>query len=112
MLSWATWMSQPLFWSFVSSSESFFCSVSRLVLLSRLTTIVAAFAAPPLNAAERAERPVSASLGTVVSMSLTSEKDRSLLWTARASVNTADDGVPDGGATLIESCFCDPALRN
>src|ERR1035437_551289 len=31
---------------------------------------------------------------------------------ALASVSTTEDGVPDGGATLIESCFCDPALRN
>ena len=112
MLSWATWIAQPSFCSDASSSVSFFCSVSRFVELSSPTTMVAALAAPPLNAAERAERPVSDSLGTVVSMRLTSETVRSLASTARASVRTTDDGVPEGGETVIESCFCEPAFRN
>jgi len=36
----------------------------------------------------------------------------SLASTTRACVRTADDGVPEGGATLTESCFCRAGMRN
>ncbi len=71
-LCWATWICHESVWRLLRSAASFFCSALRSTLSSRRTTIVALFEAPPVKAAARAERPVSESPGTVVSMRLIS----------------------------------------
>jgi hypothetical protein len=73
MLCWATWICHESTWRLARSPASFFCSAFRSTLLSRRTTIVALLDAPPVKAASSAEKPVSESPGTVVSMRLISE---------------------------------------
>ncbi len=73
MLSWATCICHESIWRLARPSESFFCSAFRSTLSSSRTTIDALFDAPPVKAASSAEKPVSESPGTVVSMRLISE---------------------------------------